>query len=134
MRTFITSAVRLFIVGAAALTAVAIVLGRGEPRSAEFRRMEAPRYQPISGHLFPESDPNLRLLDLETGTLVPAPHGGLARLAQAACPPWKDGQGRSQVAGVWTGFDRGAGRMTGLARYALPGGKAVDRIVIDVAP
>jgi hypothetical protein len=54
----------------------------------------------------------------------------------AVCSPWRDEEGESQVVGRWI-HRQGPRQLVeniGLARYALPSGRILDRVPLDVVP
>src|SRR5262249_4930527 len=61
------------------------------------------------------------------------------RLEYGACSPWRDDQGECQVVGRWMQRRRGdpkdcACDAFGLARYALPSGRVLNRVALDAVP
>src|SRR5262249_40366105 len=98
----------------------------------ENRQAASPDYQPISGHLFGDPGMGLRLLDLESGALarVRLPGGGDVRHAAAA--PWRDGQGRTHVVGLWNAAPSRASAesATAVAGSAVPGWEMLDRVEV----
>jgi hypothetical protein len=134
MRALFPTLVRLIVVTGIALTAVAVTLGRHQRIPQDHRRMVTPRYQPISDHLFPGREPGIRLLDTRNGQLRTVGLESTDRIEYAACSPWQDGQGRTQLIGLWKEVDGSIIRSMGLGRYALPGGEVLDRVVMEVIP
>ncbi|AGA31498.1 hypothetical protein [Singulisphaera acidiphila] len=128
MRLVLSLMVRLIVAIAITLTVVAVPLGRHNLRYQEGRRLEAPRFQPFNGFLFGVADSLFRVLDLETGTTKPIRLADGGHLMHAACSPWRDGQGRTHVVGVWTSAAAAGPQVVGLARYALPTGELLDQV------
>lgn len=126
--------IRLIAAAGVILTVIAVALGRQQARRAESRTMEPPRFQPISDHLFQELRPGVRLLDTQTGALERIRLPGMDRIEYAACSPWRDSQGRTQLIGLWKDLDDGNIRSMGLARYALPECEVLDRVTMETIP
>jgi hypothetical protein len=128
MRLVLNMMVRLIVATTIPLTVLAVSLGRDNLRRLGERRMAAPRYQPLNDYLFPRTDPHLRVLDLETGTLEPVRLADGGRLLNAACSPWRDSQGRTHVIGTWKPAAGARPQVLGLARYAIPTGEVLDQV------
>jgi hypothetical protein len=127
---------RLTAYAAGMLTSVAILIGRGDRESAGARQPENPRLRPISGHVLGDQVPGLGLglLDVDTGALTRQHLPQADVLEHASSSPWRDARGRVHVVGLWRG-GRGHEKLPmGLARYALPGGEAIDRVATDIVP
>src|SRR5262245_11753019 len=132
MTRLIFAMMRVCLVTGVALVVLAIVIGRNAEVELERRERAVPRYQPISGHLFEGPNTGLRLLDLETGALEPVrlPAGGTMK--HAAMSPWRDGRGRTHVAGLWNAANaRGGEPATALVRFAVPGWELLDRVEVE---
>jgi hypothetical protein len=56
------------------------------------------------------------------------------RLDYAACSPWRDEQGRSQVAGRWSRGIRSGGGELGIARLSFPDGEILDQVMTKSIP
>ena len=67
MRFVLPSMIRLMVATGILLTAIAVTLGRHQVHLPDQRTMAAPRYYPISDHLFHEPEPGVRVLDSRTG-------------------------------------------------------------------
>jgi hypothetical protein len=120
------------------LTALAIALGRGQalPEVEGDRRPEAPRYHFIRAYAFRRPEDRPRLLDAVNGCLMPGPVLRDGSIADAACSPWRDDRGRSQMVGPWK-RGRGQGdrrevQVVGLARFTVPDGELLDRVPLDI--
>ncbi len=75
------------------------------------------------------------LLDTDTGKLLEWRSHEHDHLSDAACSPWVDETGRSQVVAVWRGEKRAfpfAG--VGIVRISCPDGAILDRVGLDVMP
>jgi hypothetical protein len=118
------------------LTALALALGRGVPEATGVRYPATVRYQAINWYLFRQNDAAPRFLDAETGRLARVAFPGSGGLEYAACSPWFDERGESQVAGLWndTAGKGGEHASLGLARYTFPGRQLLDCVPIDVIP
>src|SRR4051812_44002267 len=102
MRGFVFGVFRVGLATSIAVTAIAIALGRHKSGLPEERRPATAAYQPISGFLLKDRGRRLSMLDLETGGLQPVQLDGGIRVEHAECSPWRDGLGRTHVAGVWS--------------------------------
>lgn len=135
MRSLLCSMVRVSFSTSIVLVALAIVLGRFAGGVAELRQPASPRFQPMSGLLFPGWCCELRLLDRETGRLERVRLPGGDRLGHSAFSPWRDGLGRAHLVGLWNEVNRpGVGSVAGLVRYAVPGWEVIDRYEMDILP
>jgi hypothetical protein len=129
------------------LCVVAVLLGRNTPvpvpEPGSDRRIRpnyrtSPRYHSYDGFRFPEVRHLPRLLDAETGAVLPFPLSDAESLDMLSCSPWRDGAGQFHLVGRWQGSrssDRGwLPRMFGLAWCTFPGGEILDRIALDPIP
>src|SRR4051794_23391319 len=101
MRFVLPSMLRLMVAMGILLTAIAVTLGRHQVHLPDQRTMPAPRYYPISDHLFHEPEPGVRVLDSRTGNLERIRLPGADRIEYAASSPWRDRHGRVHLIGLW---------------------------------
>lgn len=134
MRLLLASMARLIFATGIILTAIAIVIGRHQVATPELRSPAISPYQAVSDHLFQSSEPGVHLLDTRSGVLERIRLPDADRIEYAACSPWRDSQGRVHLIGLWKELQGSHIRSMGLARYALPGGEVLDRVVMDVIP
>jgi hypothetical protein len=123
--------VRLFVVSCV----VAIAVGRMCAPAPRLRSMEPVRFVSMPTL---RGEALLSLLETESGALtsVDLPSGDT--LEHAACSPWLDESGKSQVVGLWrTRSGVGSERVTtafGLGRFTFPGGECLDRVATSILP
>jgi hypothetical protein len=135
MKISISGMMRWSIRLAVASCVVAIAVGRMCAPAPTMRSLEAARFVSMPTV---RGDALLRLLDTQTGVLasLELPSGDI--LEHAACSPWHDETGKSQVVGLWrTRSGEGNQRVTtefGLARFNFPGGECLDRVATNILP
>lgn len=116
----------------------AIGIGRLAPRETRFRILKTTGVVPVNGYHFRTYDRLPRLFDPATGALkfVEFECAPGDSFDTAACSPWEDEQGRSDVVGRWLGRTEAGGvcQGCGLARYSLPGGELIERVKLSVMP
>lgn len=113
----------------------AIGINRLAPQATHFRILKRSTIVPVNGYHFRSYDRLPRIFDPETGRLAFANMEGVDSFDNAACSPWENDQGRSDVVGRWLGR-KGGGicRGFGLARFKFPGGHVLDRVKLSVMP
>ena len=141
MRHSLNALVRLAALLTLVSGTVAVAMARLAPTPAHFRMATPPHYGVINGFVM-ESELNTpRFLDAATGAVrkLVLPEGD--RFEYGACSPWVDEQGESQVVGRWMREATASGTphqrlydSFGLARYALPSGRVLNRIALEVLP
>jgi hypothetical protein len=127
------------------LCSVAVFFGRAvsDPGSGSraFRSPEhaaASRYAEVGKTWFYDPPGTFRLLDTETGEVMHGTIPGELRFDQFSCSPWRDGQGQYHLVGRWInvkGVEHDSlSEPVGLARYAFPEGRLLERIGLEVTP
>jgi hypothetical protein len=99
-----------------------------------------PHYGVINGFVLNPWPDGLRFLDAETGQMrrFNVPDGD--RFEYGSCSPWQDDQGEYQVVGRWMQQQDGLApnehlyRSFGVARYAMPSGRILNRIALEHMP
>jgi hypothetical protein len=131
-------ALRLLVLSTLGLTALALVVGSDESRSASWRQMQATRPIAIDHRFLSESDQSLWVLDAESGAIQRHELPAREQVEHASVSPWRDSDGQWQVAGCWT---RHSGRddqialdAVGLVRVSLPDGEILDRVETTHVP
>jgi hypothetical protein len=137
MRFSLIGLIRLTGMLGLAVCLTAVGLARLEPTPTRFRVSAPPPYDVVNGFLLNTIPGDSQWLDVETGQMrkVPIPEGD--RIEYASCSPWQDDEG-CQVVGRWTHrvpnrFGMRA-REFGMARYAIPSGRVLDQIPMEVVP
>jgi hypothetical protein len=136
MRLLFFAVVRLLMVVAVLITALAVVIGRAH-RGAEGAREAAPAqieegpYRAVNST---SCDSAVRVLDVGTGVVERMEVSRSDIVHFAACSPWRDGAGRTHVVAQWRGHGEEGGPGLGLARFVIPGGAILDRVVMDLIP
>src|SRR5262245_43505987 len=106
--TFVKVVVRLVVLLGFCLTAVAIGLARLAPtaggKAAQAVRPARAQYLGINDYSA-NGELRCRLLDRDTGRIVPLALPGTDTLLFARSSPWEDGEGRLQVVGRWLARD-----------------------------
>lgn len=129
---------RMTALALALLCVAALAVGRMAGPGSRLRVAERPRFVAVHRQGSPASAASLGFLNLDTGDVEPFQLSGGDALVDPACAPWRDEQGRGQVAGRWlnrSGQDES--RVTtdfGLGRFTFPEGEPIDRIPSDVLP
>jgi len=129
--------VRLVLFGFAALTALAVALGRMTTESAEGWSAKPVRYHAINWYLFQTDDPSPRFMDSETGQIVDIPLGKSGYHKYLSCSPWQDAHGQAHVVGLpgvfgtTTPDNDGFGHDIVLARYTFPEGRLLDQVPLE---
>src|SRR5262245_26159433 len=135
MRAFVQGALRVATATFVVVTGIAIAIGRQQGSIPDDRQTAVPLEQPISGYLFRSRSVDFSMLSVETGVLSPVRIPGGDTIELAACSPWRDGRGRTHVAGMWIRNAGPAGPAAmGLARFAYPGWEAVDLVETEQVP
>lgn len=128
---------RGFIYLAIVSSLTAIGINRLAPREARFRILKSSTIVPVNGYYFRSYDRLPRVLDPETGLLSDVKLEGADSFDSATCSPWENDRGQSYVVGRWLGrtkVDDGMCQGCGLGRFSFPGGKALERIKLEVMP
>lgn len=137
MTTSLTSWLRklglLTVIGVLAAAALGKYCGV-EPASRSPQPVKFIHFSVADVHDF---EPELTLVDVETGTMarIALPDGDV--LDSASLSPWQEQGGQGQMVGRWTSWsgraEGGHSRAFGLARYTQDG-KPLNRVVSEVAP
>ncbi len=138
MRLTVKPVVRVLFWAAIGICGVAVGLGRAAPRVVTGRSEAIPLYHAFNGRFFSGTTVNPRILDRQSGELLPVDYDPQDTLEYASCSPWRDERGQYHVACRWM-TRTGEGntllpREFGLARFTLPEGRMIDRIALDVMP
>jgi hypothetical protein len=124
--------VRLAVVGLLALAGVAVAVGRSFPPRPARRAPGHPAFVYVNGSFFGLGSEELQRLDPEAGRIEPLPLPEGEALDCARGSPWRDFQGRWQVAGRgWSVSGPRRNAITSaysLALYEFPGGAVRDRV------
>jgi hypothetical protein len=138
MRVTLFNLIRLTILVGIAATTVAVGVSGLQPVASHFRMVVPPHYGVINGFVLTEIPSAPSLLDSRTGEIsrCPLPKGDV--FDYGSCSPWQDDSGEFQVVGRWMRLE-GEGSAEhcigiGLARYALPSGRVLNRCELDVVP
>ncbi|WP_406695732.1 hypothetical protein V5E97_32500 [Singulisphaera sp. Ch08] len=115
----------------------AIGISRLAPQEARFRILRPSTVVPVNGYHFRTYDRLPRVLDPQTGGLTRVNLEGVDVFDSAACSPWENDRGQSDVVGRWLGRSKavdGVCQGCGLGRFKFPGGQALERVKLDVMP
>ncbi|WP_422927404.1 hypothetical protein [Singulisphaera sp. PoT] len=136
MRMCLPTPIRLLGHAAIVVTAFAIGLGRWQGKTEETRTPAFPRYLGIRKYHVLRDDRRTPALDLESGDIKHFSIPSTDSLEGATCSPWRDALGRFHVVGTWKSLAPGGWDSRpkfGLARFAVPGGEALDRIEFETS-
>ena len=138
MRVSLFGLIRLTVVVGVVASTVAVGIARLQPSPSRFRLAAPPHYGVINGFVLTDVPSVPGLLDPRTGKISPCPLPKGVVLDYATCSPWQDDSGEFQVVGRWMRLE-GEGSAEhcigiGLARYALPSGRVLNRCEMDVVP
>lgn len=125
----------IYLVIVSSITAIGI--NRLAPQEARFRILKLSNVVPVNGYHFRSYDRLPRLLDPETGLFSDIKLDGPDSFDSATCSPWENDRGQSYVVGRWLGRSKADDGMClgcGLGRFKFPGGKALERVKLEVMP
>ena len=130
--------VRLVVLLGLAAFLAAVGVSRLAPDPGGGRVEAVGGYGVVNGFMLHPAPDDPEFLDTRSGALrgFVIPRGD--RVDYASCSPWRDAGGHFQLVGRWSRQAgegvRQHGEEFGLARYALPGGRVLDRVPLDVVP
>lgn len=138
MRFSLTGIIRLLGFLAASACAVAITMARLEPEPWRSRLAGPPALGVVNGFVLDSNNRGSQFLDAETGRIVPMNLPTVDRIDYGSCSPWTDEEGEYQLVGRWECRDRGGPRSSslafGIARYAMPSGRVLDELPLEIPP
>jgi hypothetical protein len=128
-----TIVVRAFAVAVMTVCATAVVLARLVPRVEMSPAQRASHRSVVSAHFFWPRDLPPLVVDTESGIVSPLPLPPRESLERVSFSEWTDDRGEWHVVGHWVEYQVTRSRRelsrTGLARFAFPSGRPVDRIL-----
>jgi hypothetical protein len=134
MRITMTSLIRLAVVTALTASCAAVGISRLAPPERPWRMPCPVEYAAFNEFFLNDGTQGLRWVSRNGEGTIRLPFLADENLDYAACSPWRDDQGRSQVAGRWSrGIRAGAGEL-GIARLSFPDGEVLDHIVTNAIP
>ncbi|MGE3818100.1 MAG: hypothetical protein AB7I30_01575 [Isosphaeraceae bacterium] len=138
MSISLTGMIRLIGLLAVSSCAVAIAMARLEPEPWRLRLGGPPAHGVLNGFLMEPAPGVSQFLDPETGRVSPLNLPTTDRIDYGACSPWSDEEGEYQLVGRWERREARNGGIVslafGLARYAMPGGRMLDQLPLEVPP
>jgi hypothetical protein len=134
MQITMTSLIRLTVVTILAATCAAVGVSRLAPPVRPWRIPCQVEYAGLNEFFLTGGGQGVRWVARNGEGTIQVPYSPTERFDYAACSPWRDEQGRSQVAGRWSRGMRSSEGELGIARLSFPDGEVLDHVVTKAIP